>query len=162
MSNFFSPGQRGPVAYAKRQLWLSHKVSVGPGDRLHFTFESFRQNPRQGLEVDCANRRHRLGVAGQEFRGFTLWTDTAPREVDVTFLAKRACGEVFLTNVWELPGYEQVRFSGVNAAAMSVTEIQPDEWLLECNDGYGLEEPTFQDLVVRVRLERAGTRAPPI
>lgn len=155
MSRFFAAGRTGPVAYEDRQLWLAHRTALRSGDRLHIEFESFRKEPLQGLGVECVNRKHRLEVAGQALSGFTLWTDTAPRHVEITLLGKRTAGEVALMNVWRLPGYEQVRFSGVNAAAMSVTTVRPDEWLLECSDGYGLEAPTFDDLVVRVLVERA-------
>jgi hypothetical protein len=153
LSQFFATNAGGPVEYAGRQLWPKYRVAVEPGDRLHMFFERFRREPLQGLAVECANRRHKVEVGGQALNGFTLWTDTAPKHVELTFLGKRAAGEVVLMNVWRLPEYEQVRFAGVNAAAMAVTEVSPNEWRLECSDGYGLETPRFDDLVVRVIRE---------
>jgi len=56
-------------------------------------------------------------------------------------------------NVWQLEGYEQVLFRGVNAASMAISQPRENEWLLECSDGYGLEAPSFDDLVMRVIRE---------
>ena len=153
VSRFFAPGSTGPVNYAGKELWLSQRVSMRPTTRIHVYFENYRTTPRQGLAISCASGEKRLRTNEQTSSGFTLWTDTAPKHVEVEYVAKRATDDLLLMNVWSLPEYPELRLSGINAAAMMVTPIRENEVRLACNDGYGLEEPTFTDLVVRVVFE---------
>ena len=71
----------------------------------------------------------------------------------------RVRDELVLMNHWTLPGYETMTFRGINAACMAVTMPRSNEWLLECSDGYGLEAPDFDDLVIRVVLEHSNKHA---
>lgn len=108
--------------------------------------------PRQGLTVQCRDRRHKLRINGQEANRFVLWADTAPRHIEVEVPPARQDPEISLANVWELPGYGTT-LMGVNSASMAISEVKPGELLLECNDGYGVEDPDFTDLVVRLVFE---------
>ena len=156
MSEFFEEGTIGPVRHGDRELWLAHQVVVAPSDRLHVFFEKFDHLPRQGLLIACENSRQRLRIGEIESASFVLWCDSAPPHVEIEYLPVRASGAVHFMNTWQLKGYDSVQFRGVNNAAMSVEELGDDEWRFECNDGYGTEEPRFEDLVFRLVLDRGG------
>jgi hypothetical protein len=138
-------------------LWLAHWFTLSPGSRFHVLFEHSRHTPRQGLRVSCRNRRHSLRINGQEANSFVLWTDTAPQHVEIEVPAGRDTRDISVVNVWVLPEYGTT-MQGLNAACMAVSEVRAGEFLLECSDGYGLEEPDFRDLVARLILE-PGKRA---
>jgi hypothetical protein len=155
MSTLFAPGTVGPARRDGRELWLAYEIALRAGDRLHLLFERWTTAPRQGLALACVNRRHRIGCAGQAGNRFTLWTDTAPKHVEIEYLLRRGRGAVSLMNVWQFRDYGPTVFRGVNAACMAVSSLGDNEWLFECSDGYGLEPPCLDDLVVRVIRESA-------
>src|SRR5687767_11630499 len=99
---FFAPDSLGPVTYEGRELWLSYRLPVTTGDRVHILFERFTDRPRQGLRVTLKNRRHRVAINTQEGSGFTLWCDTAPRHVEVHVAkAGRRGDQLILMNAWQ-------------------------------------------------------------
>ena len=155
---FFAADTVGPVSHNGRELWLSYRIPVGTGDRIHLLFERFSSRPRQGMQLMMANRRHQLAIAGHEGRQFVLWADTAPRHVEVEITKAGRGGTLVLMNAWQDEKYGTMLY-GLNWAAMDVSAEADGTLLIDCSDGYGLE-PSFGDLVVRVLPERVSLAGP--
>jgi hypothetical protein len=155
---FFAPGVVGPVTFEGRELWLSYRLPIATSDRVHFLFEQYRQRPLQGLQVSVENRRHELAINAQPGRRFILWTDTAPRHVEVEVIKAGRGGTLVLMNAWQDETYGTTMY-GLNWCAMDVRADSDGSLLLDCSDGYG-SEPSFGDLVVRVIHERGGSSLP--
>ena len=153
MNSIFPIGTIGPLVRAGRELWLSHRIPLGPGDRIHVLFEHAQPPLRHGLILALTNRRQRLRINDYEAARFSLWVDTAPRHTEVAYLPPRSRGELVLMNQWNIPEYGPTSFQGLGNACMAVSTVQANEWLLECNHGYGSATPTYDHLVVRVVKE---------
>lgn len=153
----FIESKGAPIQYGGRTLHSSFKLQVSAGDRVHVFFEHFAARPIQGLTIQAANRAHKLTIAPDKHYFFVLWTDTAPRHVEVAAPAKaRKPVELVLYNVWRDEKYGTMMY-GVNAASMVIEQLRANEWTLACSDGWG-EEPDFGDLVVRLVHEHADVR----
>ena len=149
----FVESNGAPIQYDGRTLHSSLRLPVSAGDRVHIFFEHFVARPVQGLVIQAANRAHKLAIAPTSHNMFVLWTDTAPRHVEVAAPAKaRKPVELVLNNVWRDEKYGTMMY-GVNAAAMVIEQPRADEWTLACSDGWNVE-PDFTDLVLRLVHER--------
>jgi len=76
-----------------------------------------------------------------------FWTDTAPRDFEVSFMPSRATGQLKLWNEWR--DKNGVEHAWIGNAGIVISRDE-DELLLKCSDGIG--EPTFDDFVVRIRI----------
>ena len=141
----------GIVEYEGRMLRASYRVSVVPQTRLRITFQKCVRRPVQGLSIKLEDPRGALEIEGTRSRGFALWTDTAPHDVECVVLKARRNCQLSLHNTWRDEKYGTMMYH-LNAAAMDVRE-QPDGSLLMCcSDGWGTE-PSFEDLVVRLAID---------
>jgi hypothetical protein len=107
----------------------------------------------QGLGIKLADARGALEVAGTRARGIVLWTDTAPRDVECLVLKAKRGATLSLVNQWRDEKYGTTMYS-LNAAAIDIQSQSDGSVRLLCSDGWGTE-PDFEDLVVRLRVERA-------
>jgi hypothetical protein len=142
------------IEYEGRHLQLAYKLTVAKGDRVHFLFERFASRPVQGLGIKLWDSRGALDVASFRTRNFALWTDTAPRHVECLVVKAKAGAQLSVMNQWRDEKYGTTML-GLNAAAMEVRHEPDGSILLQCSDGWGLEA-NFNDLVVRLVVERAG------
>jgi hypothetical protein len=159
MSGIFPVNTIGPISRDGRELWLSYRIPLAPGDRIHVLFERVQPPLRHGLILALTNRRQRLRINGHESARFSLWADTAPRHTEVEYMPPRSAGELILMNQWNIPDYGPTNFQGLGNACMAVSAIRSTEWLVECNHGYGSGSLTYDHLVVRIVKEPS--RVPP-
>jgi hypothetical protein len=148
----FVESNGAPIQHDGLTLHSSLRLQVSAGDLVHIFFEHFVARPVQGLVIQAANRAHKLTIARSRHNMFVLWTDIAPRHVEVAAPAKaRKPVELIVSNVWRDEKYGTMMY-GLNAAAMVIEQPRADEWTLACSDGWGVE-PDFSDLVVRLLHE---------
>jgi hypothetical protein len=131
------------------------------GDRVHIRWVS-QASPRvQGLGVrlrlpDVQGAKGYGGllrVNDVESPAIMLWTDTAPPEVLVECIHVDEGAELQISNRWRLEnGREDEWF---NNYGILIEERTGQTFLLRCSDGIG-EKPTFDDLIVEVRLISGG------
>ena len=148
MTTFFeafvqSKGQ--PIEYEGRRVQLSYWFPVSAGDRVLIKFLRSVPTPVQGLGV--TGERCQLRVESTTSKNLVLWTDTAPREVEMSVVKAKRGARLGVMNQWRDTKYG-TSLMGLNNAAMEV-QPQPDgSVLLRCSDGSG--EADFNDLVVEL------------
>jgi hypothetical protein len=94
------------LVYGGCTLWLAHWFTVAPGDWFRLMREQSRPSPRQGVTVQCRNKRHKLPTNRREANFFVFWADISPRDVEFVVPAGRQKREIGVANVWELPIFE--------------------------------------------------------
>lgn len=111
---------------------------------LTIEFVSTESAFRQGLSIKV---RGGIAQINQVSAGtFALWTDTAPKVVDVDLRwTKKARRALQLWNIWEING---ITHAWLGNAAMRIDKQDEKSWLLHCSNGLG--EPNFDDLVARI------------
>jgi hypothetical protein len=156
MNAIFPANTVGPISRDGRNLWLSYRIPLAPADRIHILFERAQPPVRNGLILALTNRRQRLRINDHESARFSLWADSVPQHTVVEYLPPRSVGELVVMNQWSIPEYGPTTFQGLGNTCMAVTTVRPNEWLAECNHGYGSSAPTYDHLVVRIIREPAG------
>ena len=145
-----APG--GLIEFDGRQLRTTQWLAVEKGDVVRVRFERWVASPVQGVAVFFREQpRGELEVAGVRAKRMLLWTDTAPRDVEVHVVKAKRGGEIGIRNVWRDLKYGST-MSGMSCAAIDSRQEPDGSLLLACSDGWG-SEPNFDDLVVRVSLE---------
>lgn len=152
---FFPPGSIGPVSVDSRTLWLSYRMPVVSGDRLQVVFEHYTTKPKQCLMVSLSKRNHRMTIEGSNASRFVLWTDTAPKRVEIGITKAGRGSELCFYNGWEDSKYGTL-LCGLRYSAIDAQPQNDGSLLLNCSDGWG--DADFTDLQVRVVHERAGYR----
>lgn len=136
-----------PILYDGRTLTMAYSLSVEQGDRVDVTFERFASSPVQGLRLALKEKGGQLEIGGHRSADFVLWTDTAPRHVQVLIADGRKNGHLVVWNVWRDAKHGTTLY-GVNNAAIDVAEETATGAVLRCSDGW--LGPDFDDLVVRL------------
>lgn len=156
LAELFDRSGGKPILYAGRMVRASFALAVESGDKVSLTFERFERLPVQGLRLALEAQGGQLEIFGQRASEFVLWTDTAPREVQVVITtANNKKASLVLWNVWRDTKHGTMLY-GVNNAAMDVIPEEGLGALLRCSDGW--LGPDFDDLVVRVALPMRGER----
>jgi hypothetical protein len=138
-----------PIVYDGRTLTMSFSLQVEQGDRVDVIFERFAPSPVQGLRLALKEKGGQLEIGKQRSTDFVLWTDTAPRHVQVLIAKGKRKGHLVLWNVWRDAKHGTTLY-GVNNAAIEVAEQSATGAVLRCSDGW--LGPDFDDLVVRLGL----------
>lgn len=137
----------GPLMHEGRELYARYRVQVAQGERLRITFERSKETPVQGLGLHC--EKCQLQAHGTTAQDLALWTDTAPREVELVATKVRSGAYVDIVNQWRDEKHGTTMYR-LNSAAMEVVrEEDEDAAILRCSDGW--DSPAFDDLVVHVR-----------
>ena len=140
------------IVYEGRTLIRSYELPVEVGDKVCLTFVRFAKSPVQGIRISMREKGCTLELAAAGAADFVVWTDTAPRQVEVTVRKAKGKCHLMLWNVWRDEKYGTTLY-GLNNAAIHVVEESPTQAVLNISDGW--LGPDFEDLVVRVaRLER--------
>jgi len=148
-ADFTTEFEKGePISYQGRTLWSAHWAPTATGDRWFFDFESFTSAPVQGLMVAGREKTTRLQIEAHRAQQFVLWTDSAPRHVELSVVSARNGASIGFWNVWRDEKHGTMLY-GLNAAAIDVQKHDNDSITLHCSDGW--RGPDFRDLVVRIR-----------
>jgi hypothetical protein len=118
-------------------------LDVSPGDELRICFQSHADEWRQGLWLGVDGQ---LEVAGTRSDQMELWTDTAPKQVDVKVIDTRD-GLLRLYNIWD-SGRGRRRESQSATSGMLKHEVG-DVLEYRCND-IG-RNPRFDRLAFEIR-----------
>ena len=164
MMSRFADSEFEPVEVQGQLVHPMLRLKPAPGDRLEVSWLSASSPRVQGLGI-----RLRLpGVAGA--RGFggamkvgevespaiMLWMDSAPETVVVECNEVSEDAELQISNRWRLDDGSEDEW--LNNYGILIDEVAPGTYVLRCSDGYG-DAPTFDDLVVRIKLIPASNLA---
>lgn len=125
----------GPV-HALLELptnWPSFRVMLDPQ----------KSSPVEGICLKV--RGGSLDIAGQSLTDVSLWSDTAPSQVDVGISWTGRTRSLRLWNAWRVKG---VTFAWMGNAGFRVHEDRSGNLTLSCSDGIG--DICFEDLTARV------------
>lgn len=130
----------------RKILAVSHlKVSDGTTLRVTRLTASRSRDQAVVLAVDSGH----LEIDGFEAPAISLWTSTAPREVELTVRGEQATG-LDIWNAWRGPAFEGAWLGNAGIVEQPVAA----GFTLQCSDGIG--PPDFTDLVVTVELINPG------
>lgn len=136
------------------------RLSIAPADLVRVTWLSSTRLRDQGLAL---RTRHPdvpgpqgyggvLRIDDVESPAIFLWMDTSPSTVDVRCVDIEAGAQLRISNRWR--DDRGTEHEWLNNYGMLIEELDADRYELRCSDGIGAA-PTFDDLVVRVSIERA-------
>ena len=77
-----------------------------------------------------------------------LWMDTAPPVVEVRCIRAETGAELRVSNRWRLDHRREDEW--LNDFGMLIEKDAMGRTALRCSDGYGVDVPSFDDLVVRI------------
>ena len=118
-------------------------IQVRPEDRFSIAFKSQSGDWRQGIWLAVVGE---IEIGGERAAQWTVWTDTAPSEFDVSVL-RTEDGLLRLYNIWDSRrGYGQ---ESQRATSGMLKETSEGVSTYRCSD-IGLH-PTFEKLVFEVR-----------
>lgn len=117
---------------------------------IKLVFEDPSPARAQGLRIKVRNGKAIVADAAED--EVVLWSDTAPRAVEVLARPGRTGKPmtVRVWNVWKDPLDVMQAWTG---DAGMIVEADGDAFVLRCSDGF--EEPTFNDLIVRMTVTPA-------
>lgn len=139
----FAAANGGPIQYERRKLYWTYWLTVKEGDEISLRFVRAIDSPVQGLGIKT--EKCHVQVADTTAKSIALWTDTAPKEVNLRAVKAKAGARIGLFNQWRDEKYGSTMYH-LNNAAMEV-QAQPDgSFLIRCSDGWG--EADFNDLVL--------------
>lgn len=145
----FERAKGQPIDYEGRKVQLSYWLPVSDGDHVGIKFLRYASTPVQGLGLTA--ERCQLRVVSITSSNVVLWTDTAPRDVEIRVVKAKPGARLGLMNQWRDAKYGTT-LMGINNAAMEFQPQSDGSVVLRCSDGWG--EPDFNDLVVRLRVGR--------
>lgn len=145
-SILFASGE--PITYQDRILWSAYRSTTIAGDRWLMEFERFVATPVQGLMVAGGEKTTRLQIEQHRAQQFVLWTDSAPRRVELLVHTAQEDATIGFWNVWRDEKHGTLLY-GLNAAAIEIQKHDDESVSLLCSDGW--KGPDFGDLVVRIR-----------
>jgi hypothetical protein len=154
LSELIADARGAPIEWDGRVVYGSYvlKDVEGKSD-LSVQFVEYVRTPRQALRLKPIQGT--LGVAGERLKDVVLWSDTAPRIVQVTPFPPRSRSsiDIRIWNAWWDGGLGGFMNAWKGNAGLQVDEVDTDAIWLRCSDGVG--EPSFADLVVRIAAHRA-------
>lgn len=138
-----------------------YRVQVQQGDRVRIEWLRATSPRVQGLSL----RLRTPGVGGRRGEGgvlraesaeaptIVLWMDTAPPVVDADCVDLKPGAELQISNRWRLADGREDEW--LNNFGIKIEPLNGSGAILHCSDGYG-DDLNFEDLVVRVELDRSG------
>lgn len=160
MMSRFEQSNFEPVVVAGQLVHSYVPMKVGSGDIVRITWMSAASPRTQGLSLRL-RRRGIKGARGYAGRlrsdelvgpGIALWTDLSSPAPVVECEEIPDDVQLEVSNRWR---HETGRVDEwLNNYGIVIEELEPDSWILHCSDGVG-DQPTFDDLVVRIDITRA-------
>ena len=138
-----------------------YRLQIQQGDRIRIEWVSAASPRVQGLSLrlrlpGVAGRRGEGGVLrveGADAPTIILWMDTAPPVVTAECVDLKPGAELQISNRWRLPDGREDEW--LNNFGIKIETLNGSGAILRCSDGYG-DDLSFEDLVVRVELDRRG------
>jgi hypothetical protein len=135
------------------------RTSIAAGDRLRVTWLDAASPRVQGIALRIRSEIPGRGgdaglleVAGMSAPSIHLWMDSAPPVVDLRCVEAKEGAQLRVSNRWRLDDGREDEW--LNNFGMLIEEDGAGGALLRCSDGYGLEPPSFDDLIVRIERVR--------
>jgi hypothetical protein len=148
LKELFTKEKGGPITVDGRQLFSTYVVQVKDGEILKLDFLRSAARPVQGISLTA--KRCQLEVSGSAGGGIELWTNSAPKHVELKVVRAKSGATVDIVNQWIDEKYGTSR--QVNNAAIEIEKQADDTLLLRCSDGVG--ETDFDDLVFQLVVSR--------
>jgi hypothetical protein len=145
LADRFETAKGGVITFEGRELRRDFIMPAQSGTTLFVDFLKSTNWPVQGLGLKA--ERCTLVVGGTTGKSIGLWTDTAPRRVEVRVDKARKGATIRFFNQWRDEKYASTMYH-LNNAAMEIEQQSDGSVLLKCSDGWS--EPNFEDLVVRI------------
>lgn len=145
LSDLFEAAQASTVTWHGHAVHSMIERSFTSASTLRITFED--PNPARPEGLRLKTRRGTVRIAGQELGDVVLWSDSAPRIVEVQVCSDRAHADVRFWNCWRDPN--GTMHAWIGNAGMLVEETESG-FRLRCSDGF--DEVTFDDLVASVEI----------
>lgn len=145
LSALFEQERARTVTWRGRTVHALVERHYPSGTTLRVTIDVRNPTHPQGLRIKV--RKGWCRIAGEELDDIVLWSETAPRPIELAPFAKRSDAQcsVSFWNCWQDPlGTTQ---AWIGNAGM-LLEVQAETFRLSCSDGFGA--PSFGDLVVTV------------
>ena len=152
----FGESRGEPFEFAGKLVHAILEREVESGTKLQIVFHRF--NPSVPQALDTVLEKGHLLIANQKFKkGAILWTETAPRVVEVVCITKLARTTFKAWNAWK--DEDGITMAWIGNGGMLIEERE-GVTVLKCSDGVG--EPQFDDLVVEIsgfgHRERSGIK----
>lgn len=145
LAQAFRSGSGRKAKWNGQTVHSFHQISVKPGNTIEITRMSDSSTRAQALKL--ALDRGDLRVNGIVASSLSIWTHTSPSDVSIEVVGKKAR----TLDIWNSWSFDGVDSSWLGSAGMLVEDADNgDGYILRCSDGLG--EPTFEDLVVEVRI----------
>ena len=141
LTDMFTRSSGGPLKLDNRKVTPLARLRVSDGTRVIVTRLTASRSRDQALVLGVDNGG--LEIEGFEAPSLSLWTSTAPREVQLVVRGDDATA-LDLWNAWRGPSFEG---SWLGNAGIVEQPVE-DGVTLQCSDGVG--EPDFTNLVVSI------------
>ena len=122
------------------------ELNVSDGDVV--SIERLSASPTRAQALKLALDKGSFRANGLLLPSVAVWSHTAPAIVNLDVVGRRAHS----VDVWNGWSFDGVDSSWLGNAGMIVDKLD-DGFVFRCSDGLG--QPTFDDLVVQVRVRRA-------
>ena len=143
LSELLAETQGSPVRFRGREVIAVYRLAASTPMMLRIHRARAVASPRQAVRLTIEGGR--FTVNGQELSRVVLWSDTAPREVEVAVRPEGRSALIKVWNSWE--DEAGVMQSWIGDAGIVVTQ-HGDRVRLSCSDGVG--DPDFEDLVIEI------------
>lgn len=143
----FRSGSGRKTTWQKSTVYSVYELAVKPGDVIIVERVSSSKTRAQALHL--ALDKGNLRANGVLMKTAAVWSHTAPEVAELEVVGKRAR----LVDIWNGWSFEGVESAWLGNGALMV-EDNNDVVRFRCSDGIG--EPSFDDLVVDVRIEHRG------
>lgn len=145
LAQAFRSGSGRKTKWNGQTVHSFHQISVKPGHTIEITRTSESATRAQALKL--AVDRGDLRVNGIVAPSLSIWTHTSPSDVSIEVVGKKAR----TLDIWNSWSFDGVDSSWLGSAGIVIEDSDDDDGcILRCSDG--LDEPTFDDLVVQVRI----------
>ncbi len=145
LSQLLAEARGAPIRFGDVEVRAIYEIDIRANSMMQVSFVHSTSAAPQALRVKAEGAT--LTVNAVTVKEAIYWTDTAPKDFDVSVVLTRTIGKLKMWNEWRSPGGLQNAWIG-NAGMVVVDS--GSELLLKCADGIG--EPTFDDLIVQIRI----------
>lgn len=147
LSQAFATGSGRKVKWHGQTAYSFHQLSVKPGSVIEITRISESATRAQALKL--ALDRGDLRANGIVAPTLAIWTHNSPIDVSIEVVGKKA-RSLDIWNSWSFDGVDSSWLG--NAGILIEDDDEGDGHILRCSDG--LDDATFNDLVVHVRIRK--------
>jgi hypothetical protein len=140
----FMQSKGEPITYLDKEVHAIHRIAVSSRTRLSISVLGANPSVRQAIRITI--EKGTALVSGMDLQDVVLWTDTAPKTVEVDVSPTSKGCMVKLWNAWaDSAGTMQ---AWIGNAGMLIEQV--DAGLrVRCSDGIG--EPSFSDLILEIK-----------